>query len=178
MNRINLLPWREHRRQARVRRWQVSMVVAVLLAGALVASWELRHRHRLHILQADNASLQAQLESLEASVQQLAELQERLEALRSKHRALARLREQAGDPLALLRHLEDVLPPGLYLTELKFEQHRLHIRGEAARAAAVADFLRALQAAPAVRSAQLHELRAGGQGHAFRLSLQLQERLS
>ncbi|CAG8864368.1 hypothetical protein PS627_00995 [Pseudomonas fluorescens] len=173
MLRLNLLPWRERRRLAAVRRLQASLVAAALLAlcGVLALDQIGRQRLQLQALAHDRA--QAELVTLERRLSEMAALEQTLADVHEEQAVLAGLRAGKGDALAFFEQLEQVLPEGVYLTGLALKGADVQLQGIATSGSLVAQLMRSLQTAPLLHEVDLQQLRSEPRGEAFRLSARM-----
>lgn len=141
MIEINLLPHREARRRAELRRAEGLLIlglVGVLLAVGLV--------HANLVRQADHAL--AQVLQLEADLERFKPQQEKVESFKLQKRsleqklaAIARLDEARRGPLHLLAEISDRTPDRLWLTQLRADGPEIILEGSSLDTSVVADFL-------------------------------------
>lgn len=173
MLRMNLLPWRERRRLAAVRRLQAWLIVAMLLALCGVLVLDQLGRHRLQLQALAHARMQAELVGLDQRLSRVATLEQAHADLHEERTMLAGLRAGEGSVLAFFEQFEQVLPEGLYLTGLTLKGSEVQLHGLAGSASLVAQFMRGLQAVPSLQKVDLQQLRGDVRGEAFRLSARL-----
>lgn len=173
MLRLNLLPWRERRRLAAVRRLQAGLIGAMLLALCGVLVLDQLGRQRLQLQALAHARTQAALLALDQRLSRVAALEQAQAALHEERAVLAGLRAGEGNVPAFFEQLEQVLPEGLYLTGLALKGSAIQLQGLAGSASLVAQLMRGLQAAPSLQEVDLQQLRGESRGEAFRLSARL-----
>ncbi|MFJ2546419.1 pilus assembly protein PilM [Pseudomonas sp. NPDC087612] len=150
--RLNLLPWRERRQRLRTRGFQAGCASVVLLVA--VASGLIDQHFRGVMQQQSLSPPGGQLEP---------------EALRQELRQLQRL--QAGRHFAVdvFEQVERAMPDGVYLTALSQEPAGLRLAGMAGSAALVAELADRLKSSSLISTAELQQLSAVEEGHAFEL---------
>lgn len=183
MTRINLLPWREARREAGRRRFLLVLGGVVLLsAGSIV----LRDRYINHAIErqaARNAYVVQQISALEERVGQLNELKSRRAQLVERMRIIQGLQGQRSGAAQVFDQLARTLPDEVYFTDLQWRDRTLVINGVAASNQHVSELLRNLDAAEVFDAPSLTEIKVAGDGsgkHAaslFRLSVRQTETL-
>lgn len=173
MLRLNLLPWRERRRLAAVRRLQAWLIGAMVLALCGVVLLDQLGRQRLQLQALAHARMQAELLELDQRLSRVAALEQVHAVLHEERAVLAGLRDGEGSVLAFFEQLEQVLPEGLYLTGLTLKGSTVQVQGIAGSASLVAQLMRGLQAAPSLHKVDLQQLRVDSGGEAFRLSARL-----
>ncbi|AIR88578.1 PilN domain-containing protein [Pseudomonas cremoricolorata] len=178
MLRLNLLPWREQRRHAAVRRFQATLLAGAVGALALVVMIDQLAQSRLREHHLANAAQQRQLDRLERQVRTLDELRAARAALELRLRALARLRSDQAVLPNMLAGLEQAMPSGLQLTELRLDGERVVLIGLAASPALVAQWVRQLQQLAVLREVEISAIDNQAEGEAFELSARLPARWS
>ena len=159
MVRLNLLPWRERRRLAAVRRFKVALVISVLVALAGVMLLDQLARQRLQQQAQETMARQAVLHPLEQALERIEALREQRAIVEGQAQALVRLRSGQGALVPMLLALEQVLPGGLHLSELQLQDDDVQLRGVAASSAVLAQFMRDLERSSVLQGVQLKRLR-------------------
>lgn len=152
---VNLLPWRERRRERRRRRFLCAMAVSALLALSLVALFD-------RGLNAGIAARSAAIQSLKAEIALLGERGAEAERLRREQedaalhmRVLTGLQRSRPLPAQVLSELSSHLPAAAYYRRLSRSGGEVRIEGFAESHAAVAELMRKLSASPNFLDAQL-----------------------
>lgn len=172
MRRVNLLPWREARRQARGKQLQVMLVATLVLGGAGVYLVDRAVERRLSGQEARNAGLQQDSEQLDELIARLSDLAEQRDALLEQLQDVEVLQE--GQGFDVLERLVYAVPQGVQLTGLLFEAAQLNVSGLAPSGAAVARFLRNLGTVPGLQRPELQDVQSIGTGVAFQLLVGVQ----
>ncbi|OLS64041.1 PilN domain-containing protein [Pseudomonas putida] len=171
---INLLPWREWRRQRAIRRWQ-GLLLASLLAGTLLSLLGVALvSQRLERQLEANARLSERIAGLSEGLAQVALLRERGEVLQAQWTELQGMVRQQGVGGDLLFRLMDIVPPGARLSELQLSEGELRLSGLARSGSDVAQLLRNLGQSPGLGAADLQELVSSPTGERFRLLVSLE----
>ena len=144
MNNVNLLPWRERRRQRRLRRFLGSLaasaigaVLALVFAGVYIAAGVERERRA-------NDDLAAALATSGAHVTAIDQLRREREEAEGRAAALRDLLREQTTTVAVLSALAEAVAPGVHYTHLAREGRALAIRGAAQSHEQVAELLRRL----------------------------------
>lgn len=155
MIRINLLPVRELRRQARMRRqlYLFGAAVGVVLIGVALVWWE--DMRAIHRLKAEKAHLNAELANLKPIVEEVAELEKRETLLNARLETIKRLRQNQRGPVRVLDILSRNLPEQAWLEAIEETSGVYKVIGYALTNFAVADLLRNLQQSPAFNAVDL-----------------------
>jgi type IV pilus assembly protein PilN len=169
MPALNLLPWREQRRQAGVRHLQ-GLLLGVGLLAALI-TWVTDHlgRQAQHRQMLENASIRQAVERFDAQLTQLSQHKIEREQVQHRLQALEALQGRRLFLVDLLEQLERAVPHGVYLTAVTRQGTHLHLHGVARSSSLVAQLLRNLSSA--LGEAELQQMKAVDEGEAFELSV-------
>jgi len=157
MIRINLLPVREARRQAGLRKQGVligaaagaGVVLCVLLH--LAVAGQIAHERRL----IDEA--QVELKKLEATRAEVERFREEEKEIERKLGVISKLeRDRTGQVIALAQ-ISDVIPKRMWLTNLDMKDSKVSMAGISLDAEIVAEFLTKLEASPMFEDVELNE---------------------
>lgn len=169
MPEMNLLPWRERRRQLRIRRLQGWMLGMVLIALLVIWRVDACGREALQRQAHDDAATRQVIEGLDAQLERLAQHKVDHEQVRDRLEMLERLRAGRLSRVDLFDRLAGAVPHGVYLTGLTAQGQRLRVTGVADSGSLVAQLLRNLSAE--MGEADLQQVKAADAGEAFELSL-------
>lgn len=169
MLRLNLLPWREQKRRAAVRRFKLAVVASVVFALCGVMLLDHLARQRVQDQALAITQRQASLQALQTEIAHTEALREQREVIQAQSAALARLRASQGQHLALFAELERAMPDGLSLSELTLQEGRLQVLGLAATPAVLAQLMRDLEASAVLQGLELKRLRNLPAGEEFLL---------
>lgn len=176
MARINLLPWREERREVRRKRFllvQVAVMVgtmgAVLVANQVISGAIDRQVARNDYIGKQVAEIDeriTRINDLKARRQQLVERMGVIQDLQGNRQISGRIFDQ----------LARALPDGVYFTEVKMTAKTLSITGAAQSNNRVSDLMRNLEASDWFDAPSLTEVKATaagqvGQANVFQLTV-------
>jgi type IV pilus assembly protein PilN len=158
VTQINLLPWREKRREQRRKRYYAVLgVVAALgavlvLAGNFLAGLQVEHQ------EARNRALQDEIRILDAQITRIRNLDRHRQALVERIDTIREL--QAAGPVAvhLFDQIAHAVPEGIYFTDLKRQGERLAISARADSDARISALMRRLDASPWLRESSLRTI--------------------
>ena len=144
MNNMNLLPWRERRRQRRLR-WflgavaasATGAVLALVLVGLHIAGGVERERRA-------NDDLTAALATVDARVTAIDQLRREREAFEARAAALRGLWRERATTVAALSALAEAVVPGVHYTHVAREGRAITIRGAAQSHEQVSELMRNL----------------------------------
>ena len=178
MANINLLPWRETRRQARKKQFLVGL--AATLAGAVVSlfCWDLAVNGQISHQQSRNQYLQTQIALLDEEVAEIRDLQRKRNQLIERMRVIQALQGNRPVTVRLLDQLVRTVPDGVFYTSLASVSNVVSIEGVAESNNRVSSLMRQLDASEWLENPNLDAVESapeyGDQATTFALTVNLQ----
>ena len=155
MVKINLLPWREERKQLQVRRFYAQLGLAALAGVILVMLWStlvgLQQQHQ----ESRNAYLQSQLTVVNHRIAEIHDLQKVRSQLLDRKQIIEQLQLNRSQMVHLFDALVRTIPDSVRLTSLKQTGDTMLLDGMAQSNASVAGYMRAIEASPWMGQATL-----------------------
>ena len=173
MIRINLLPHREIKRQARRRQFYILCGVIAAIGAAVVGIVGGFITGQISSQNETNAFIEKENKKLDDDIKEIAKLEDEIRGLEARKKAVEDLQGDRNLPVHLLDELVKVTPDGIYLRSLKQVGGRVTVNGLAANNAKVADFVRNLTRNTWLATPELVEIKAvmvAGPGPAKRLN--------
>ena len=156
MRRINLLPWREERRQKRQRDFVVHLVLTALLAVGVAFGVHSYMQAQIEHQQERNAYLEGVIKDLDRQIQAINELKKRKAELTARMQVIEKLQSSRPTIVHLMEAFITTLPDGVQLTSATVtNDEKISIQGKADAQARVAAYLRRLNSADYIGSANL-----------------------
>jgi type IV pilus assembly protein PilN len=160
MAKINLLPWREERREQKKKQFIYICIAVVFLAILTVlATWFILN-HKLQDQEQANQLIVSTNQSLDIQLKSLEGLQERRNAVIERMKLIQGLEGQRPVAVRLVDELVRVVPKTVYLTKFTRTGNKFTIEGKAESPNAVAEFLRGLEASQWYRNAFMNSFLA------------------
>lgn len=145
MTKINLLPWRQERRQQRQKEY-FAVLGGTALAAVLAVFGVITYFNALIDNQNDrNAYLQQEIKALDAKIAEIAELEKRRQHLLNRKQVIEQLQANRSQMVHLFDQLVRTIPEGVRLNSIKQTGELLSLEGVAQSNARVATYLRALE---------------------------------
>ncbi|MDN3575739.1 PilN domain-containing protein [Chitinimonas viridis] len=166
MIRINLLPHREQKRKARVRRFTVLSAMSVLAGGAIVVFAYLFIGAQISNQEERNAFLTAKNAELDKQIAEIETLKKERQQLLDRKKVVERLQSNRGEAVQMLDQLARQVPEGIFLKEIKQTNDQLLLIGYAQSSARVSTLMRSLEDSFIFEQPNLIEIKAtnvGGQ---------------
>lgn len=160
MMQINLLPWRERRRDAIKRTFIRQILLAVTIAAiAVYASSEFLAR-QLAQQELINRVLEQQIVDLDARVTEVGSLREQQAAVRGRMRIIADLQKDRATVVRVLDQFVKSLPNEVYFLSLERADDVILVEGVSDSYAGVTELMRRLENSEEFRYADLNDIAA------------------
>jgi len=178
MAQINLLPWREERRQELKKEFLVTvglvlaLAVGLLLLGDRIVDGQIQHQN------ARNQYLKDNIKVLDEQVAEIRELQKKRNQLLDRMRVIQELQGNRPIIVRVLDQLVRTVPDGVFYTNLQTKGKTISIRGIAESNNRVSSLMRRLDASEWLANPNLDSVRAapeyGDQANTFNLTVQIE----
>ena len=158
--RINLLPHREQKRQARQRQF-VSVAVGLAILGlATVGLVHVIFVAQIETQQSRNKLLKDEIAKLDEQIKEIDKLREQTQALLSRKQVVETLQTNRTEAVHLLDQMVRQLPDGVYLRTLKQVGPKVTAIGYAQSNARVSTLMRNIEASPWITQPELVEIKS------------------
>jgi type IV pilus assembly protein PilN len=160
MIRINLLPHREQKRQARQRQF-VSLAIGLAILGVAVVGLV----HIIIAAQIDNQIsrnnlLKTEITKLDEQIKEIDRLRDQTQALLARKQVVETLQSNRTEAVHLLDQLVRQLPDGIYLKSVKQNGEKVILDGYAQSNARVSTLMRNIEGSPWLTAPELIEIKA------------------
>lgn len=160
MTRINLLPWREERRQELKRQFFVILFGVALLGAGAVYLVEMNVQAKIAYQKGRNAFIETETRKLEAQIREIQELRKRREHLVERMNVIQDLQGNRPVIVYLFDHLVRTLPDGVFYESIESRGGALTVRGMAESNNRVSNLMRNLDASPLFVEPNLSSVKA------------------
>jgi type IV pilus assembly protein PilN len=160
MARINLLPWREERRQLRKREFFTQMGVAAAGAVAAVIGGIMFMNSQIELQNERNQYLKAQIADLDRKIVTIQDLEKRKAVLLKKKEIIETLQGDRSLMLNLFIQLAKTIPEGVKLGGIKQAADTISLSGIAQSEARVAQYSRSMEASNFLKDADIVQVRS------------------
>ena len=159
MIRINLLPHREQKRQARQRQF-VSLSVGLAIMGlALVALGWVILGTQIESQEGRNTLLKTEIAKLDEQIKEIDKLREQTQALLARKQVVETLQANRTEAVHILDQMVRQLPDGIYLKSVKQTGPRIQLVGYAQSSARVSTLMRNIDSSPWLAQPELVEIK-------------------
>jgi type IV pilus assembly protein PilN len=158
--RINLLPHREQKRQARQRQFVSVAIGLAILALALIGLVHVVLAQQIENQQSRNKLLKSEIAKLDEQIKEIDRLREQTQALLARKQVVETLQANRTEAVHLLDQLVRQLPDGIYLRAVKQSDVKVTLIGYAQSNARVSTLMRNIEASPWLDRPELVEIKA------------------
>jgi len=160
MIRINLLPHRAEKRQARKVQFMALSVISVVAGAFLIAMIHGVIRAKISYQERRNLYLKQEITILDKQIEEIKKLREQTTSLLARKSVVERLQSTRSDVVHLMDQMLRILPDGVYIKTLKQAGGKITMVGYAQSNARVSTLMRAIEASPWLESPALIEIHA------------------
>jgi type IV pilus assembly protein PilN len=154
MRRINLLPWRDERRQTLQRNFVVHIAGSVVAALIIGGGIHLYEQNQINFQDQRNQYLNGVIKDLDRKIQSINELKKKKAELIARMQVIERLQSSRPIIVHLVEEFVKTLPDGIQLTDISIKGDKtISIQGYADAQARVADYLRQLNGSEYIQNA-------------------------
>jgi len=177
MIRLNLLPHREQKRQARKRQFFSLAIGLAVLAVAVVALVHVVMAGRIENQISRNQLLKTEIAKLDVQIKEIDQLREQTQALLARKQIVETLQTNRTEAVHLIDQIVRQIPDGIYLRSVKQTDTRVTLVGYAQSNARVSTLMRNIESSPWLERPALVEIKSvqlpGGRMNEFALNLQV-----
>ena len=157
--RINLLPHREQKRQARERQFVSLAITLAILGVAIVALVHVILTARIDNQISRNQLLKTKIAELDAQIKEIDKLRDQIQQVLARKQVVESLQSNRNEAVHLLDQLVRQLPEGVYLNSVKQTDKKVTIVGYAQSNARVSTLMRNIEGSPWLEKPELVEVK-------------------
>jgi type IV pilus assembly protein PilN len=157
--RINLLPHREQKRQARQRQFFTLMISLAILGLAVIALVHGVLAAQIESQESRNRVLKAEIAKLDEQIKEIDRLRDQIQAVLARKQVVETLQGNRSEAVHLLDQLVRQLPDGIYLRSVKQVGAKVTVGGYAQSNARVSTLMRNIEASPWLSNPELVEIK-------------------
>jgi type IV pilus assembly protein PilN len=157
--RINLLPHRELKRQARQRQFVSLTVLLVVMALGVVGLVHFVLATQIDNQNSRNALLKGEIAKLDEQIKEIDKLREQIAQVLSRKQVVETLQSNRNEAVHLLDQLVRQLPDGIYLRSIKQAGTKVTVVGYAQSNARVSTLMRNIDSSPWLTQPELVEIK-------------------
>ena len=143
---INLLDWRAARRERRKQQFAVAAGMTAAAAAGIVAVGLLAVNTALGNQNERNAFLQAQIQEMDRQIKEIQELEKTKADLIARMEVIQQLQKDRSDIVHFFDEMVNILPDGVYITQIKQQGNKITIDGVAESNGRISTYIKNLDA--------------------------------
>lgn len=178
MAQINLLPWRDERRQEQKKEFLTILAIVLAAAVGLVLLADRYVNGQIEYQQSRNNYLTQNIRELDKKIAEIKELQRRRNQLLDRMRVIQELQGNRPIIVRILDQLVRTVPDGVFYTSLQTKDKTISISGVAESNNRVSSLMRRLDASDWLADPNLDRVNAapqyGDQATTFNLTVKVQ----
>ncbi len=145
MVKINLLPWREERRQKLTKEYFVLLGIGAIIALAIVFSVYKIYDHNINFQNQRNDIIAKEIVKLDAQIVEIENLEKTRDDLLSRKKVIEELQANRTQMVHLFDELVSTIPNGLFLENIKQNGNIISLEGYAQSHSRVSAYMRKLE---------------------------------
>ena len=157
--RINLLPHREQKRQARQRQFFTLMISLAVLGLAVIALVHGILAAQIERQESRNRALKVEIAKLDEQIKEIDRLRDQIQAVLARKQVVETLQGNRSEAVHLLDQLVRQLPDGIYLRSVRQVGPKVTVVGYAQSNARVSTLMRNIEASPWLTRPELVEIK-------------------
>jgi len=157
--RINLLPHREQKRQARQRQFYTLMISLAILGLAVIALVHGILAAKIESQESRNKVLKTEIAKLDEQIKEIDKLRDQIQAVLARKQVVETLQGNRSEAVHLLDQLVRQLPDGIYIRSVKQVDAKVTMVGYAQSNARVSTLMRNIEASPWLSNPELVQIK-------------------
>jgi len=180
MTKINLLPWREERRQELKRQFFMVLVGMIVLGAGAVYLVNMSIEAKIEYQNRRNEFVVQETKKLDAQIKEISELKKQRASLIDRMKIIQNLQGDRSIVVKLFDELVRAVPDGVYFTKVKSTGNVISITGYAESNNRVSNLMRNLDASPMFEAPNLSKVQSADKkdqaaGNEFDLTVKRQK---
>lgn len=158
--RVNLLDWREERREQRKKQFGVVMGVAAAAGAGVCIAIIMFFNGQLETQNARNDRLKSEIKLMEAKIAEIQDLEKVRQDLIARTQVIEKLQQSRAETVHFFDELTQTVPNGLYLTRVEQRGAETQIDGVAESNGRVSTYIRNMESADWLHNPRLVYIKA------------------
>ncbi|KGP64164.1 pilus assembly protein PilN [Legionella norrlandica] len=159
MTEINLLPWREQKREQEKKLFTTLLLIGIAASAAIVFLINSYASHLISNQTERNQSLQKEITSLDEQIKEIRALKQIREGLVSRMSIVRNLQSTRTLMVHLFDELIKITPPGIYITKLQREHDVVTLWGYSESNTSISILMRNIEANVWIQNPVLTEIK-------------------
>ncbi len=144
MVKINLLPWREEKRQQLTKEFFILLGAGGIIAAAIVASVFYVYSHNIDFQKSRNARISKEISTLDKEIKEIENYEKERDDLLARKQVIEELQANRTQMVHLFDELVKTIPNGVFLENIKQNGSTVTLEGYAQSHSRVSAYMREL----------------------------------
>lgn len=158
MTKINLLPWREERRQELKRQFFTTLVGALFIGAGMVYLWYMNVQSQIEYQNSRNQYVVNETKKLEQQIKEIEELKNKRASLVDRMRVIQNLQGNRPVVVKIFDELARTVPDGVFYQVINSTDNNIKITGFAESNNRVSNLMRNLDGSPLLAEPNLSKV--------------------
>lgn len=164
MARINLLPWREARRQEQQRTFLGILAGAVILTGLVVFAVDSYFQGQIDYQNRRNSFINAQIKAVDKQIKEIESLKKTKQELIARMNVIGDLQSSRPGIVHFVEELASTIPEGVYITSMIQRDKKVSIKARADSNAMITEYMRRIDLSEWLDKPELGQISVSGSG--------------
>ncbi len=160
MANINLLPWREERRNQLKQQFFVVLACAAVLGAGVVFLYDMSIQKKIEFQRKGSEFIKAETAKLDKDIQEIEDIKKQRERLLERMEVIQNLQGNRSVIVHLFDEMVRVVPDGVYFTSVEKKGGKFHIEGVADANNRVSNLMRNFEKSAWFKNANLARVTA------------------
>jgi type IV pilus assembly protein PilN len=160
MVKINLLPWREERRQQLTKEFYVLLGVGGAIAAAIVASIFWIYSKNIDYQVSRNAKIKSEIVKLDAQIKEIENFEKERDDLLARKKVIEELQANRTQMVHLFDEMVKTIPNGVFLEKIKQNGSTISLEGYAQSHSRVSRYMRKIEQSEWFQPPEVEYIRA------------------
>ena len=159
MTRINLLPWREQKREQEKKQFLTYLIVGLVSSIVIVFLINYYATHLVDIQTQRNQRLQNEITQLEKQIKEISQLKTLRQALIARMMMVQNLQATRTLTVRLLDEMIRIIPDGVYLYQMNRDGDKVTVLGYAESNTNISQLMRSIEKSVWIQGPELTEIK-------------------
>jgi type IV pilus assembly protein PilN len=160
MVKINLLPWREERRQQLTKEFFILLAIGGLIAALIVGSVWYVYDHNLSFQSKRNGELTKEITKLDEEIKEIEDLEKTRNNLLARKKVIEELQANRTQMVHLFDELVKTIPNGVFIENIKQNGATILLEGYAQSHSRVSSYMRQIEKSEWFKPPEVEFIRA------------------
>jgi len=168
--KVNLLPWREERRQHKQQEFMVEMAVAAILAVVIMLGYQMYLDNAIEYQIELKAKVDQKVAELHLITKKISDINIKKTAIENKIATIVALQKSRPEMVHFISEVATIMPEGVILSEVKQVGVDISLKGKTQSNARVSELMRHIEASEWLVKPEISVIKGGKKSEKGRMS--------